>query len=57
MLSRSKSLRVDCADGSFVADTLRSVGKDMKSKEMDEDDVEEHVSSRLSSPGAELIYR
>jgi double-strand break repair protein MRE11 len=28
----------------FVADTLRSVGRDMKSKDMDEDDVEEHVS-------------
>jgi len=28
----------------FVSDTLRSVGRDMKSKDMDEDDVEEHVS-------------
>ena len=37
------------ADCSFVADTLRSVGKDMKSKDMDEDDVEEHVSPCSSS--------
>ena len=35
----------------FVSDTLRSVGRDMKSKDMDEDDVEEHVSSiRLNRP-------
>jgi hypothetical protein len=29
---------------SFVSETLRTVGRDMKSIEMDEDDVEEHVS-------------
>ena len=30
--------------GSFVADTLRSVGKDMRGQEVVEEDVEEHVS-------------
>lgn len=44
MLSKSESNQGKVADCSFVADTLRSVGKDMKSKDMDEDDVEEHVS-------------
>jgi hypothetical protein len=51
MLSRSEwnaRYRYE-ADGSFVADTLRSVGRDMNSKDMDEDDVEEHVSCRLLS--------
>ncbi len=28
---------------SFVADTLKSVGKNMRTKEVDEDHVEEHV--------------
>jgi hypothetical protein len=32
------------ADGSFVSDTLRMVGRDMKSKQVGEGDVEEHVS-------------
>jgi len=44
MLSKSMISELNEADGSFVADTLRSVGKDMKSKDMDEEDVEEHVS-------------
>ena len=44
MLSKSMTSESCEADDSFVADTLRSVGKDMKSKDMDEDDVEEHVS-------------
>lgn len=44
MLSKSEYISGTVADRSFVADTLRSVGKDMKSKDMDEDDVEEHVS-------------
>ena len=30
--------------GSFVSDTLRSLGRDMRSKQLDEEDVEEHVS-------------
>jgi len=48
MLSKSMTSESCEADDSFVADTLRSVGKDMKSKDMDEDDVEEHVSRSRS---------
>ncbi len=29
---------------SFVADTLKMVGRDMKGQEMDDDDLEDHVS-------------
>ena len=49
MLSKSEYISGSVADRSFVADTLRSVGKDMKSKDMDEDDVEEHVSRSRST--------
>lgn len=41
----------------FVSDTLRSVGRDMKSKDMDEDDVEEHVSFHSLKNMAELTSR
>jgi hypothetical protein len=30
-----------------VADTLKTVGRDMRGKEVDEEDVEEHVSSLI----------
>lgn len=32
------------ADPSFVADTLKAVGRDMRGKEVHDEDVEEHVS-------------
>lgn len=42
---------------SFVSETLRTVGRDMKSKDMDEDDVEEHVSCLSFADGQQLISR
>lgn len=39
----NEAVRLTC---SFVHDTLRTVGKDMKSREVGEQDVEEHVSCR-----------
>jgi len=42
---------------SFVSETLRTVGRDMKSKDMDEDDVEEHVSCLLFADRQQLISR
>lgn len=34
---------------SFVAETLKTVGRDMKGRDVDEDDVEEHVSAELTT--------
>jgi hypothetical protein len=31
-----------------VAETLKTVGRNMKGREVDEDDVEEHVSAKKS---------
>lgn len=38
-----------------MSDTLRSVGRDMRSKDIDEEDVEEHVSRFTLVHGESLI--
>jgi hypothetical protein len=50
-LSVSVKYRFSSSHLSFVADTLKLVGKDMKSKEVDEDDVEDAVSLRFAPVG------
>ncbi len=48
--SRSRLYRLEgpLILNSFVAQTLRGVGRDMRTKEVDEDHVEEHVRVHVS---------
>ncbi len=48
--SRSRLYRLEgpLILNSFVAETLRGVGRDMRTKEVDEDHVEEHVRVHVS---------